>query len=40
MKITLLGTLDGLPRKGRNRSCTMMKIRKTIYFVDIGTPLD
>ncbi len=39
MKITFLGTADGLPRKGRHCSCTMIEVGDTIYFVDMGAPL-
>lgn len=39
MKITFLGTADGLPRKGRYCSCTMLEVGETIYFVDVGAPI-
>lgn len=39
MKITFIGSADGIPSKERYCSCTMIEIGKTIYLIDAGAPV-
>lgn len=39
MKITFLGTSDGVPRKGHFCTSTMVEIGERIYLVDAGAPV-
>lgn len=39
MRITFLGTSNGLPRKGKNMSCIMLEVNGAIYFIDAGAPV-
>ena len=36
MKITFIGTADGVPRPGRRLSCTMIEAADSFYFIDMG----
>ena len=36
MKITFIGTADGIPRKGRKLSSSMIETAGGVYFVDMG----
>lgn len=36
MKITFIGTADGVPRPGRQLSCTMIETAGNYYFIDMG----
>ncbi len=39
MKITFLGTSDGLPRPGHFRASTMVEIADRLYLIDGGAPV-
>lgn len=39
MKITFLGTSDGMPRKDKNMTCMMLEVNDAIYFIDAGAPV-
>ena len=39
MKITFLGTSDGIPRPGHYRTSTMIEIADKIYLIDGGAPV-
>ena len=39
MKITFLGTSDGLPRPGHFRSSTMIEVADRLYIIDGGAPV-
>lgn len=39
MKITFLGTSDGLPRPGHFRASTMIEISDRLYLIDGGAPV-
>ena len=36
MKITLIGTADGIPRKGRKLTSSMIEAAGGVYFIDMG----
>lgn len=41
MKLTFLGSSHGVPEPHRRCSCTMLEIRNSIYFIDMGiSPID
>lgn len=37
MKITFLGTADGVKRTGRRNTSTMVQVGENVYFIDMGT---
>lgn len=37
MKITFLGTADGVKRPGRRNTSTMVQVGDSVYFIDMGT---
>ncbi len=37
MKITFLGTADGVKRPGRRNTSTMIEVGERVYFIDMGT---
>ena len=39
MKITFLGTADGIPRPGHYCSSTMIEVNGAIYLIDTGAPV-
>ena len=39
MKITFLGTSDGLPRPGHFRASTMIEVADRLYLIDGGAPI-
>ena len=39
MKITFLGTADGLPRPGHFRASTMIEVADRLYLIDGGAPI-
>lgn len=39
MRITFLGTADGIPTLNRHCSCTLIEVGKTIYLIDAGAPV-
>lgn len=39
MKITFLGSSDGLPRKNKNMTCMMLEVNDAIYLIDAGAPV-
>ena len=39
MKITFLGTSDGVPRKNRACASTMIETGESLYFIDAGAPV-
>ena len=39
MKITFLGTSDGVPRKGHFCTSTMVEVGERIYLIDAGAPV-
>ena len=39
MKITFLGTADGLPRPGHFRASTMIEVSDRLYLIDGGAPI-
>ena len=39
MKVTFLGTADGVPRPGHYCSSTMIEIKGAIYLIDTGAPV-
>lgn len=39
MKITFLGTSDGIPRPGHHCACTLIEIGDAMYLIDAGAPV-
>ncbi|MBQ8310036.1 MAG: MBL fold metallo-hydrolase [Clostridia bacterium] len=39
MKITFLGTSDGIPRPGHYCTSTMIEVGESIYLIDVGAPV-
>ena len=39
MKLTFLGTSDGIPRPGRSCTCMMLEVGDSTYLIDAGAPV-